>query len=166
MKSRSMLLAAALAVALPALARAQDPSPKAADAAQTAIAEPGYGTLVSSLQASEQELAKLEALDGLARADVTVVDVDDILVEDQPVAFDQARTENEAGIVSLQEFLNTTDMRISGDGDTILTFGDVLGESGVGVGDVVAVSVSGGQVTLFVANDSDEETDMETATTD
>lgn len=155
MRSRSLFLAAALAAALPAAALAQDPY------ASDATAEPGYGTLVSSLQTADAELAELEALEGVALADVQVVDVDDVLADDQSVAFDQARIENEAEIAALQEFLNTTDIQIVGDENVALSFSDVLAESDAGVGDVVAVNVSGGQVTLFVLEDTDEETEVE-----
>lgn len=153
MKVRILLAAAAIA-ALPAAALAQDPN------AIDATGEPGYGTLIASLQASDKELAELEALEGVALADVEVVFVGEV-VAGESAALDKEIAKSQAGIDALQEFLNTTDIEIVGDENVALSFSDVLGGSDAGVGDVVAVNVSGGRVTLFVLDPTTGETEVE-----
>lgn len=82
-----ILLATATIAALPAAALAQDPN------ASDTAGEPGYGTLIASLQASDKELAELEALEGVALADIQVVFVGEV-VAGESAALDEEIEKN------------------------------------------------------------------------
>lgn len=140
-----------LAALLPGAALAQTPD------ASTTAGEAGYGTLIASIQGADQELAELQALQGLALTDVRTVIVDDALAGKESPAVDHALEGSPEGVEALREFLNTTDIVIVGDDNVELSFRDVLGGRNAGVGDVVAVNVTGGQVILFVLEPSEPE---------
>ncbi|HYO46800.1 MAG TPA: hypothetical protein VEY33_08950 [Gemmatimonadota bacterium] len=105
---------------------------------------------------------ELQALGSLALADVRVVNVEVVLDGDDLSVFDEALAKNRTVVDELRKFLTTTDIRITGADNVAITFRDYLSDNEVGVSDVVAVGVSGGTVTLFVDNPTEESVVEET----
>ena len=136
-----LLLVAILAA--PAAARGQVGTESAAD-------RPGIGTLVPALDRVESETHELQSLGRLALDDLRVVRVGSVLGVDERGAFEDALARNRTQVDELRKFLGTTDLQVVGADDVTMSLAEYLNGNDVGVRQVVAISVSGGAVTLFV----------------
>ncbi len=140
---RTLHLMGILVLVAPAAARGQAGAESAAD-------RPGIGTLVPALDRVESETHELQSLGRLALGDLRVVRVGSILGVDERAAFEDALARNRTRVDELRKFLATTDLQVVGADDVAMTLSEYLNGNDVGVRQVVAVSVSGGAVTLFV----------------
>lgn len=140
---RILRLTVILTLAAPVVAYAQAGAESAAD-------RPGIGTLVPALDRLESETNELQSLGRLALADLRVVRVESVLAGDERGTFEEALARNRTQVDELRQFLSTTDLQVVGDDEVAMTLRDYLNGNDVGVRQVVAVSVSGGAVTLFV----------------
>ena len=140
---RTLQLMGILVLVAPAAARAQVGAESAAD-------RPGIGTLVPALDRVESETHELQSLGRLALGDLRVVRVGSILGVDERAAFEDALARNRTRVDELRRFLATTDLQVVGADDVAMSLSEYLNGNDVGVRQVVAVSVSGGAVTLFV----------------
>ncbi|MGH7567233.1 MAG: hypothetical protein ACREK2_10425 [Gemmatimonadota bacterium] len=150
MNTRIPFLIVTFAIALPATAIAQ------AGGTDAVVDRPGIGTLVPALDRVDSETNELQALGRLALADVRVARVGSVLDGDDRATFEEALAKNRTKVDELRKFLTTTDLQIVGADDVAMTFRDFLDGNDVEVSDVVAVSVSGGTVTLFVDESTEE----------
>lgn len=144
MEKRILVLSAALALAIPAAASGQT------DRVEAVAARPGIGTLVTALDGLEREVHELQSLGGLREADIRAVGIGSALADDEIATFQDALSRNRAEIVEMRKFLTTTDLAVIADDAARIPLRDYLGYAGIGVRDIVALSVMGGTVTLFV----------------
>jgi hypothetical protein len=132
-----------LALAAPAAAFGQA-------GAESATDRPGIGTLVPALERVAEETNELQSLGRLAVGDLRVVRVAGVVTGDERATYEEALARNRTQVDELRSFLRTTDLQVVGLDAGTMTLRDYLNGNDVGVRQVVAVSVTGGAVTLFV----------------
>lgn len=132
-----------LTLAAPAAALGQTGAESAAD-------RPGIGTIVPALDRVGDETNQLQSLGRLAVGDLRVVRVAGVVADDERATFEEALARNRTQVDELRQFLRTADLQVVGDDEVSMTLREYLNGNDVGVRQVVAVSVSGGAVTLFV----------------
>jgi hypothetical protein len=124
---------------------------------------PGIGTIVPALDRVDGETHELQSLGRLAIGDLRIVRIAAVVAGDDRGTFEEALARNRTRVDELRQFLSTTDLQVVGDDDVTMTLGEYLNGNDVGVRQVVAVSVSGGAVTLFV-DEAELEVGVESAT--
>lgn len=140
---RILCLISVLAMAPPDAAHGQAGADSVAD-------RPGIGTLIPALDRVESETNELQSLGRLALGDLRVVRVGSVLGGDERGTFEEALARNRTQVDELRQFLSTTDLQVVGEDEVAMTLREYLNGNDVGIRQVVAVSVTGGAVTLFV----------------
>ncbi len=130
--------------------------------AESATDRPGIGTLVPALDRVEDETNELQSLGRVAVGDLRVVRVAGVVAGDERATFEEALARNRTQVDELRSFLRTTDLQVVGADAATMTLREYLNGNDVGIRQVVAVSVTGSAVTLFV-DESELEVGVESA---
>jgi hypothetical protein len=153
MQTRTLLAAVATAavaaIVTPSLSSAQDTTTKKSSAGEVAI-KPSFGSLISAINSSSANTAKLRALTTVNATDVQLVNVEDLLKGNDVQALNNALTKNQTDIDALRTALGGNQAF-----STVLATADTSAAAAAmsmkpAAKDVVAADVSpDGKVTLY-----------------
>lgn len=140
--------AAALAFSLGAC---QDQTPLSNSAETPAVPQPQqvsnqatFGNLIAALNNITVQIDRLNALNNLTIGDVTLVNIQDLLNGNNVRAFNNALNRNNVEIVTLRNVLNNNEII-----KNALNNFNILNNLNVVVGQLVAINVLSGGVTVF-----------------
>lgn len=144
-------LAAAVGVALPALATAQDTASRGGEVARA----PSYASLMSALAATERATEKIKGMTTINEADVRVVDVGTLVTNENQMEFSQAIDRHKAELDSLHAAIQANPTLANAiarhTGGGVMTDTAQTGQAMVTVQDVVAADViDDKEVVLYV----------------
>ena len=148
MQTRTLLAAVATAaiaaIVTPSISRAQDTTAKKTSAGEVAL-QPSFGSLISAINASSANTAKVKALTTVNPSDVQLVNAEDLAKGNDTKALSEALTKNQSDIEGLRAALGANQTI-----GTMLAADPAAAAMKPSVKDVVAADVSpDGKVILY-----------------
>jgi hypothetical protein len=106
--------------------------------AQVQEGQATFGNLIAALNNINVQIDNLEVLEDVEIGDITVVDASNLLQGARIRALNNALNRNNVEILNLRDVLNNNDV-----------LNDALNDLNIAIGDVIAIDVLSGELTIF-----------------